>query len=356
MPWHVRAVPLPDRDSPEDYWIDRAGCLVNEPLEDAESLPGRYVAHGLVDAHAHPAARAGAAGPVALDAAGAVATLAEWGRTGVTMVRDVGSPGGVTLTLDLPPGSPRLQAAGRFLAPQDQYFPTLLPQPTAEEQLTQIALAEIARGAVWLKVIADFPRVSDGMPSGPAQPTYSLPAIAELVATAHAAGIRVAAHSTIDNVFDLVEAGVDSIEHGIGIDESALQRMAQTGAAWTPTLCAVLGPPDDDVDPSRREERAAFQERLRDLLPLAVSLGVPVLAGSDAVGTIAREVMLLAAHGLSPSEALAAATTTAFHFLGVALDRPGEPASLVTYDADPREDPAILSAPRAVLIDGVRVR
>jgi len=72
----VHAVPLPDGDRPVDLWVDRAGCLVNEPLPDAQRLPGRYVVPGLVDAHAHPAIGRNDEGPVARDAAQALTVLA----------------------------------------------------------------------------------------------------------------------------------------------------------------------------------------------------------------------------------------------------------------------------------------
>jgi imidazolonepropionase-like amidohydrolase len=83
---------------------------------------------------------------------------------------------------------------------------------------------------------------------------------------------------------------------------------------------------------------------------------VPVLAGTDAAGTIAREVALLAGHGLGPAAALQAATTAGYRFLGEPFDQAGQPATLVTYQDDPREDLAILSSPAAIIIDGVRVR
>ena len=54
MPWSVRAVPLPDGDRPADLWIDATGCVSAGPVPGAEPLAGRYVAPGLVDAHAHP--------------------------------------------------------------------------------------------------------------------------------------------------------------------------------------------------------------------------------------------------------------------------------------------------------------
>ena len=102
-------------------------------------------------------------------------------------------------------------------------------------------------------------------------------------------------------------------------------------------------------------QRAEYRDRLATLLPAAIDLGVPVLTGSDGVGTVAREVMLLAANGLTPTQALAAATTTAHQFLDDGA-HPAVPTCVVTYDTDPREDPAALSAPRAVVMNGQRIR
>jgi imidazolonepropionase-like amidohydrolase len=250
---------------------------------------------------------------------------------------------------------PRLQAAGRFLAPAGRYFPVLLPEAAPQERLTELALGELARGGRWVKVIADFPSVTDGKPSGPPGLTYASAAIKAMVAAVHAAGGRVAAHVTTDAVSELVRAGVDSVEHGDAIDESALRLMAQTGAAWTPTLCAVLGLPGTASEAARRRV-AEHRRRLPELLPLAQRLGVPILAGTDTAGTVAREAALLAECGLEPAVALRAATTTGYRFLGEPFDQAGKPATLVTYQDDPREDLAILSSPSAVIVDGVRVR
>lgn len=355
MSWAVRAVELPDGDRPVDLWVDAAGCLAREPVHGAERLPGRYVMPGLVDAHAHPAVGSEAGMPVALGGAEALDVLAAWAACGVGLVRDTGSPGGSVLDLDLVPGMPRMQAAGRFLAPAGRYYPALLPEGAPQQRLTELAVGELARGGRWVKVIADFPAVADGIPSGPPGPTYSGAAIEAMITAVHAAGGRVAAHVTTDFVVDLVRAGADSIEHGTAIDESALRLMARTGAAWTPTLCAVLGLPGTATEAARRRA-AEYRRRLHELLPLAHRLGVPILAGTDTAGTIAREIALLAEHGLEPSAALQAATTTGYRFLGEPFDQAGQPATLVTYEDDPREDLAVLSSPRAVIIDGVRVR
>ena len=83
---------------------------------------------------------------------------------------------------------------------------------------------------------------------------------------------------------------------------------------------------------------------------------MPILTGTDTAGTLAAEIALLARHGLDPTAALAAATTTAHRYLGVDPDAAGQPATLVTYDHDPREDLTNLANPQAVLIDGATIR
>jgi imidazolonepropionase-like amidohydrolase len=206
-----------------------------------------------------------------------------------------------------------------------------------------------------VKLVADFPAIVNGMPSGPPAPTYRPEVVEAMVTAVHAADGRVAAHVTTGLVSALVRAGVDSIEHGTAMDEQALRLMAQTGAAWTPTLCAVLSLPDTAPEAAQRRT-ADYRRRLRELLPLAHRLGVPILTGTDTAGSVAREVALLAAHGLEPAAALTAATTTGYRFLGESFDTAGRPATLVTYQEDPREELAALSSPVAVIIDGIRVR
>ena len=89
------------------------------------------------------------------------------------------------------------------------------------------------------------------------------------------------------------------------------------------------------------------------MLPLAVDMGVPVLTGSDVVGSVPEEIAWLVRSGVEPRAALAAATTVPRSFLG--SDVAAMPESLVTYSADPRDDPEVLGSPAAVVVRGVRV-
>jgi imidazolonepropionase-like amidohydrolase len=90
-----------------------------------------------------------------------------------------------------------------------------------------------------VKVIADFPDLAAGTD---AEATYRIDAIARLVVAAHDAGARVAVHSTVPGAGQPVAAGVDSVEHGFGLDQHAIREMADRGTAWTPTVGALLAP------------------------------------------------------------------------------------------------------------------
>jgi len=73
-------------------------------------------------------------------------SLIAWARAAVTLIRDLGSPGGLTLEVPIEHDMPWAQAAGRFLAPEGRYYPELLGAPVSEAELVRCALAEIDRG------------------------------------------------------------------------------------------------------------------------------------------------------------------------------------------------------------------
>ncbi len=348
--WVAHGIELPFGNTPRNWWVNDAGVVGDIPIDDAEALPGRFVLSGLVDAHAHPAVRNDVHTPRALGADDAFSVLVAWAESGITLVRDVGSPGGVTLSLNLGPTLPTVRAAGRFLAPADRYFPELLVEPVDNEDLVDAAEAEVRRGASWVKVIADFPKLPE---FGEVARTYPLGLLTEMCEKVHALSARVAAHTSLPGVGELVTAGVDSVEHGPGLDQEAISEMGRRGVAWVPTLCAVLGAlRDPESTPEQRRRAEETSERLAELLPAAVRSGVPILTGTDVVGSIPAEVAWLARLGLDPAAALAAATVWGRQF----IDPTGGTFDLVTYDSDPRDDPAVLAQPVSVVIRGRRVR
>lgn len=327
-----------------------AGERVVAGTGDPEELPGRYALAGLVDAHAHPTVAVDQHGPYLADGEYGAARLADYAASGVTVIRDAGGRSHLTLGFARTgaAGHPVVTAAGRFLAPASRYFPRM-HSPVAPDELTAAIQAEVAAGAAWVKIIGDFPEWGeDGPVPQSTAATYDLGTLRQAVDAAHAAGARVAVHSNLPDS-GLTAIGADSIEHGRALGHSELEALGARGGAWTPTLCAMLQG-RDSPDPEVRRQAGELRERLRDCLPYAAAHGVRVLAGTDVVGTIADEITLLADHGLTAGQAIAAAGSLARDFLGIHPE-----GDIVTYDDDPLEDPSVLARPAAVVVRGVRV-
>ena len=284
------------------------------------------------------------------DALIAANSAAQVGR-GVLAVRDAGCAwGGVPREL---PGGPRLQRAGRIIAPPGRGYPNVCVD-AAPDQLIRTAMDDVEAGAHWVKFIADFPAADGNWFAAPVN--YPRALMAELVRTAHASGARVMAHSTGLAVPDLVAAGVDAIEHGMVMTADLVEAMAQQQIAWTSTLATAykhVGPLAAQQSPVGAYIRGHF-DRLRALFPLAVAGGVPVLAGADEIGmgVLPRELDRLVESGLTRQQALAAGSTVARTFLRFPAVAAGARADLVTYAADPRGDLAVLSQPAAIVYDG----
>lgn len=275
------------------------------------TIPG-----GLVDAHAHWTLDLGAGRGVAANRAAARAA-------GVLAVRDAGSRDGIPAEeLD----AAREVAAGAFLAPAGGHLPHLL-DPTPPEALLDAVRAQLADGVPWIKMMADFP--------GPDRDwfapvvNYDIDLVAEVVQVAHAGGTRVMAHVSGPAVGALVEAGVDSIEHGPMADAAVVEAMAARGTIWVPTVATI-------------ERHTGPLKAWRRTLPLAVRLGVPVLVGSDELGPAGVPVeaeALVRLGGLSPADVLHAATGGA----RAALRLPAPAGDAIAVDGDPATDVTALA-------------
>jgi imidazolonepropionase-like amidohydrolase len=307
-------------------------------MASAYALPG-----GLVDAHFHATLDFADLGLPRDELIGA--NRAALARAGVLAARDVGQPPEAPWLVDLQ--DERFAAARTLLAPPGRYFRGL-SEPTPPERLVETAVAHARRGALWVKVIADFVGPDGNWLAAPAN--YPPETLRALVDAVHAEGARVAAHATGLGAVDAVRAGVDTLEHGSALDEATIDQMASRGTAWVPTLWAA----NKHLAAAPPAFYSAWRQRIRALLALALKLGVPVLAGSDetpAGATHLEVVELVRTGGLAPHDALDAASTVARRV----LDLPGHPEDVVTYAADPREDVAVLAEPVAVVVGGRRV-
>jgi imidazolonepropionase-like amidohydrolase len=359
--YHALATLLPFGESARDLWIVD-GRITFTPRAGGRELvpPGAFVAAGLVDCHTHlhfvpdPRARRGR-------------SVVDENRlrhleAGTLLVRDLGSTSDDVLNLPDDDGLPVVHAAGQSLLVEER-FPFFA---TGAGELPAAVEAQSRAGARWIKLFADWP----GWPGKQEEPnfggndpvTYSRVALTEAVRAAHGCGARMAVHAFgREAAADGIAAGVDSIEHGWGLDEAMLDGMAGQGIAWTPLVGIAPHMLRGAEGRGDREQAAwirAALTRLKTLIPLADKLGVTILAGTDwfPFVTLADDVSLLHAQGLTPATALAAATSTARRFLGEPDIVEGARADLVFYRADPRENLSTLTAPDVVMLRGRVVR
>jgi imidazolonepropionase-like amidohydrolase len=359
-PLRVRGTLLPGGHETE-LWIVDGRFRFEGPSTAAElAPPGGFLLSGLVDCHSH------ISWPHERDTPAHTSQFMDENRrvyagTGVTLLRDMGSHADAVLSLAPRPGLPRVQAAGTLLLRHEPWPFT----PTPPERLRRAALAQIAAGAAWVKIFSDWSSDYSGREntafSAQDELTYPLEVLAETTAAVHAAGGRVAAHCfTRVGTEASVEAGVDSLEHGWGVDEAVLDEMAKRRIAWAPLLGIAL-PMWETAVRYDEKERAAWIEGAMDalhrLLPEAERRGVQLLTGTDwhPQVTVVHEMRELQSFGVPRQAALAAATWGARAFLDEPGVADGAPADLLVLSRDPREDLDTLEAPAAIVIGGALV-
>ena len=226
---------------------------------------------------------------------------------------------------------------------------------------------EVVRaGADIIKVAASGGIVSPR--SDPALAQFSREELDVLVAEAAAAGRHVMAHAhAAAGVKNAVRAGVRSIEHGTFLDEEAVALMVERGCWLVPTfnaIHAVAGAPAADAGlTAYAGQPIELIEIHRASIRLALDAGVAIATGSDAGisehGRNAEELAHLVECGVSPVEAVRAATGSAARLLEIAEHtgtlEPGKRADVLVLDGSPDDLTGIAARVRAVYMDGEAV-
>ncbi len=349
---------------------------------DVIDLAGLTLLPGLIDTHDHLASHGYAlATRWGLDEPASTAHLrtgAVLERTlamGYTTIRDAGGlDAGFKLAVEegLLEG-PRLALSLKIISPTggigDSVSPSghscwvpqdpSLPDSVANgvDQVRAVVRTMVRAGADAIKC-ATTGGASSRRGHGPLDAAFTPEEMRVLVDEAHAQGRKVMCHALGGPGLRVaVEAGVDSIEHGCYLVEEPelLAMMAERGIVLTPTLLVYVYHRDSAAPHVRRRARDLYA-RHQETVQMALAAGVKVSAGTDAGGhghpVNAREIECLVEAGMSPMQALRAATGLAAETIGWEAElgtvQSGRLADLVAVDGDPLRDVAILQRPEHI--------
>jgi imidazolonepropionase-like amidohydrolase len=301
---------------------------------------------------------------------------------GFTSIRDVETEGAGYADADVKkainngviPG-PRMQVATRALDvtgayPLQGYAPGVMVPHGVElvdgaDNARQAVREQISHGADWIKVYSDrsYRVREDGVLDD--VPTFTLEELRAMVDEAHRERHKVASHAmALNGVHNSVEAGVDTIEHGNYIAEEDLKTMAARGIFYVPTI--FVG---EYVAQGRAAEGAPVWMKMiqihEDTFRRAMKAGVKIALGTDAGGfdwkiNPAKEFSSMVKFGMTPAQAIRAATATGAELLGMqdslGTVEAGKLADIVAVSGDPLRDVSVMERVEFVMKGGVVYR
>jgi imidazolonepropionase-like amidohydrolase len=365
-----------------------------EPCPDGArplDLGGRTLMPGLTDAHTHASGRVphtakGAEAPLpGVDAHFLQAELREYLRLGVTTIRVCGSQGLLPQTARqaMRYGAfrgPRVLTCGKIIsatAPGGRFYGDMYREADGPDDIRRAVREQIRAGADFVKVMTTGARSNELEDPEPLQLTE--PELAAVTDEAHRLGYRVAAHAEgLDGCAAAIRHGVDTVEHGMYLHHrpDLLAAMAAAGQFLVPTLSGyywmaglgetvdpAAGPDAAAADPDAPHADPGMPPVLTELarhnlaegaasMRAAQRAGVKIALGSDVSLATGLEIQRMVEHGLTASQALAAATGTAAAALGLAghvgTVAAGQLADLIAVDGDPLAEPALLSDPARI--------
>src|SRR5436190_8590900 len=316
--------------------------------------------------------------PVAYRSARAVVHCRNTLLAGFTLLRDLGTEGAgysdIAIKRAIEEGiilGPRLLVVTKAIVATASYDPgprgwaenVILPKGAQEAsgipEILKAVREQAGAGADWIKVYADYGRG----PGGEEVATFSSDELRALVEESHSAGRLVAAHATTaEGMRRAIEAGVDTIEHGYGGTEEVFPLMASKGVAYLPTLTAAEAyaeyfhgykPGQSPLPPQLERALKAFKLALKSKVMIGLGSDVGVFAH----GTNYRELEWMVRGGMTPAQALLAATAVNAKIVRmeeqIGRIRPNMLADVIGCAGDPSKDVQMLRAVSFVMKNGV---
>jgi imidazolonepropionase-like amidohydrolase len=313
----------------------------------------------------------------------AVANARRTLRSGFTTVRNLGlfiQTGGLLLDVALMKAidfgwidGPRVVPAGHAICPTgghldptmfQAFAPHLMPLTVEEgiangvDEVRKAVRYQIKYGAKLVKVCASGGVMSHTGPAGAQQ--YSNDELAAIADEAHRAGLKVAAHAHGDDgIRAAIDAGIDCIEHCSLATEDTLDLMVERGTFLVATTYLADGMDVSHAAPELQAKAAEVFPQARKTISRAIEKGVKVACGTDAPaiphGRNAKELIALVDRGMTPVQAIRAATTVSADLIDVD-DRgrlaPGLLADIIGVPGDPSVDITVTEQVKFVMKDG----
>ncbi|HKE76761.1 MAG TPA: amidohydrolase family protein [Acidimicrobiales bacterium] len=313
----------------------------------------------------------------------AVANARRTLRSGFTTVRNLGlfvQTNGILLDVALRKAidlgwidGPRVVAAGHAITPTgghldptmfQAFAPHIMPLTVEEgiangvDEVRKAVRYQIKHGAQLIKVCASGGVMSHTGPAGAQQ--YSDEELAAIADEAHRAGLKVAAHAHGDQgIRAAIEAGIDCIEHGSLMSDETLDLFIERGTFLVPTTYLADGMDVSRAAPELQAKAAEVFPRAKATVSKAIARGAKIACGTDAPaiphGRNAKELVALVDRGMTPAQAIHAATVVSADLID-ADDRgrlqAGLLADVIAVPGDPTQDITLTEQVRFVMKGG----
>lgn len=332
---------------------------------DVVDMRGMYITPGFFEGHFHGSSIASA--QRALVSGVTTAKGASVGGYNDVAIRNMVKAGLVV--------GPDILAAGVYVTPELGNSDAILADPRlykyankslhGEEALREVVSINADRGVNWIKTRSSGLSSRTGGPDALAQ-VYSDDELGAIVDEAAKFNIPVSCHAHgIEVVIAAINAGCASLEHASYIDEAGLALMKEKGTLWIPTFISVTGfqlPHDDYNTTIARQRWPHLVENLGRMIRKGHEMGIPILTavdsgyGPESVYRVSGEINAFIEFGMTPVEALQAATIRSAEAYGLAAEtgaiEVGLEADLIVFDRNPLAQPSVLHNPLMVMSNG----